>query len=153
MLVGPINVAAQAACHTRDVASAAAMFSFIRGLGISVGVALGGAVFQNALYSKLEAANLESADDPLEIARNAAAFVIELSGMPANSDTRGKILYAYAGGFTTLFEVLAGISLLGLVVSLLIEPHSICKKESDTAHVQQEDDVRGLSQESSETKV
>jgi hypothetical protein len=152
MLLSPINVAAQAACHVKDAASAAAMFTYIRGLGMSVGVVLGGAVLQNALYLKLENAKLESADPPLEIARNAAAFVIKLSEMPAGSDIKGKILHAYAGGFATVFEVLAGVSLLGGVVSLLIEPHSM-NKESDTEHMQQEGDVRGLSQGSSETKV
>ncbi|KAI9773732.1 MAG: hypothetical protein M1839_002030 [Geoglossum umbratile] len=128
ILLTPINLAAQAACHPRDAAFAAAMFTFMRGLGVCIAVAVGGSVFQNTLSSQLSSAGLNSS-----MARNATAYVIELSKKPDGPD-KSKILHAYGGAFAAVFEVLAGIALLGAVISLLIEPHST-NKESDTAHV------------------
>ncbi|KAI9764321.1 MAG: hypothetical protein M1840_008539 [Geoglossum simile] len=137
MLLSPINLAVQAACHTRDAEFAVAMFTFVRGLGICVGVALGGSVFQNALSAELKSAGLSSG-----IARNAAAYVVALSNMTL--DSKKEISGAYGGAFATVFEVLAGVSLLGGVISLLIEPHSM-NKELDTADVIRKE--RGVSQD------
>ncbi|KAI9858789.1 MAG: hypothetical protein M1813_007256 [Trichoglossum hirsutum] len=131
LLLSPLNLAAQATCDTRDAAFAASMFTFMRGLGICIGVAVGGSIFQNALSSQLSGVGL-----PSGTARDSAAFVLEIWKMPAKSDLHLKYVGAYAGAFRKVFEVMAGFALFGGVISLLIEPQTL-DREFDSGHVLQ----------------
>ncbi|KAH0556096.1 hypothetical protein GP486_005967 [Trichoglossum hirsutum] len=129
LLLSPLNLAAQATCDSRDAAFAAAMFTFMRGLGICIGVAVGGSIFQNAVSMQLSHAGL-----PLSKARDSAAFVQEIWEMPASSDLHIKYVGAYARAFQTVFEIMAVFTLFGGVISLLIEPKSM-DRELDSGHV------------------
>jgi hypothetical protein len=123
LLLNPLNLAAQAACDAQDAALATTTFAFVSGLGFSVGVALGGSIFLNALTSLLASARL-----PLGIAADATAFVLEIWKMPSGSEYHLKYVDVYAGALQTVFKAMAGFALLGGVVSLLIEPHSVSKE-------------------------
>jgi hypothetical protein len=129
LLFSPLSLAAEATSDSEDPVSAASMFTFARGLGISVGVAMGGSIFQNSLGSYLLSARL-----PLKNASDAAALVLELWKTPVSLNHHLELVSAYAGASQIVFEVMAGVALLGGVVSLLIEPHSL-DKESDTGHM------------------
>ena len=48
-----MGFAVQASAKPEDVAISVAMFSFFRALGQAVGVAIGGVVFQNRMYTNL----------------------------------------------------------------------------------------------------
>lgn len=80
MLLTSINVGIQAISRVEDAGRAAAMYAFMRTLGMSIGVAIGGTVFQNLMSAKLKDLGL-----PEEIAHNSEAFVAEMAVMdPAN---------------------------------------------------------------------
>jgi predicted MFS family arabinose efflux permease len=70
MLLTSVNVGIQAVSRVEDAGRAAAMYAFMRTLGMSIGVAVGGTVFQNVMIKKLDELGL-----PEEIAHNSEAFV------------------------------------------------------------------------------
>jgi hypothetical protein len=70
------NFATQAICLPHDEAAAAAMYSFLRALGMALGVGLGSSIFQNVIKAKLVDYGLSAS-----IANNAEAYVQVLHHM------------------------------------------------------------------------
>jgi len=122
MVLSSVNFGIQAIVRTRDCGSAASMYAFMRTLGMTIGVAVGGSVFQNLMAQKLEALSL-----PIEISRNAEAYIAILKTMAPTDPARIGIMEAYVHGFKGIFEVLAAISGVGLLASLLIKHHDMNK--------------------------
>jgi hypothetical protein len=123
------SIASQAACEQKDAAHANCMYSFMRSLGLCVGVSLGGTIFQNLLRMRLVETNLS-----VEIAENAEAIAHLLRGMAA-SEEKTEIVAAYAWSFRMLFAVLCGVSAVGLLISITsIKAHSL-NQEIDSQHM------------------
>ncbi|OIW27919.1 MFS general substrate transporter [Coniochaeta ligniaria NRRL 30616] len=129
MILTSINVAIQAISKAEDcgraaaiMASVAAMYVFMRSLGMSIGVAVGGTTFQNVMSHKLHKLGIPDA-----IAKNAEAFVHELWELPPTDPVRVGALQAYVQGFHGVFWVITGTTLAGLVISLFIRHHSMDK--------------------------
>jgi MFS family permease len=139
VLLCALNVTVQAICSPQDAAFAAAIYTFMRGLGICMGVAIGGTIFQNALASSLSAARL-----PGKIAQDAAGYMVKLKALPANSPLRQGLLEAYATAFQRVFQVMTGIGSVGGLLSLLIRHYSM-DKGLDSGHVLRRDDLRAHS--------
>lgn len=95
MLLTSINVGIQAISHVEDAGRAAAMYAFMRTLGMSIGVAIGGTVFQNLMSAKLKDLGL-----PEEIAHNSEAFVAEMAVMDPTDPVRVAALQACKSTFT-----------------------------------------------------
>jgi hypothetical protein len=74
-------------------------------------------VFQNHLQKSLDAQGL-----PINISHDPGAFlyILELLTLPVSSSTRIRVVSAFLESFRFLFEVLAGISCAGLLLSLTI---------------------------------
>ncbi len=83
MLLTSVNVGIQAVSHVEDAGRAAAMYAFMRTLGMAIGVAIGGTVFQNVMNKKLDKLGL-----PADIAHNAEAYVKKLAQMDPNDPQR-----------------------------------------------------------------
>ena len=132
-LVSALGISAQAATNSGNVSYAIAMYSFMRTIGMVIGVATGGSIFQNRLPQYLEEANIPL-DKALEISKNADAFVTVLRQMPMSTSSRQEIVSAYARALRVIFGVLTGISSLGGVVSLAVR-HHVMDKELDSEHV------------------
>lgn len=125
-------VSVQAAAPKGQVAEAAAAYMFLRSFGMCCGVAIGGTVFQNTLNTHLGELGLN-----LSVADDAEAFVGVLHAM-ANADiVKGRYILAYVRSFRNMWEVLAGISALGLLSSMLIKGHTMDRK-LDNAHLLRE---------------
>jgi MFS family permease len=122
MIVSSVNFGIQAIVRTEDCGRAACMYAFMRTLGMTIGVAVGGTVFQNLMAHRLGDLSL-----PVEIAKNAEAYISILKTLAATDPTRLGILQAYVHGFKGVFEVLAGISGVGLLASLFIKHHDMNK--------------------------
>lgn len=120
MMLTSVNVAIQAISKTEDCGRAAAMYAFMRTLGMSIGVAVGGTVFQNFMSSKLDDLHL-----PESIAHEAEAFVAELDRMPAQSPTRIGAIEAYIHGFRGVFWIMTAMACVGLVASFFIQHHGM----------------------------
>ena len=132
-LLSALGVSAQAAARSGDVSYAVAMYSFMRTFGMVIGVAIGGAIFQNRLPRYLENAGI-TPERALEIAKNADAFVTTLRQMPASSSSHQIIVGAYAQSFRVIFGVLTGVSSLGGIASMAIRHHSM-DRELESEHV------------------
>lgn len=83
MLLTSVNVGIQAVSHVEDAGRAAAMYAFMRTLGMSIGVAVGGTVFQNVMKSKLDELGL-----PRSIAHDSEAFVKTMELMDPKDPVR-----------------------------------------------------------------
>lgn len=83
MLLTSINVGIQAVSRVEDAGRAAAMYAFMRTLGMSIGVAVGGTVFQNLMSNNLDKLGL-----PESIAQNSEAFVAAMSLMDPEDPQR-----------------------------------------------------------------
>jgi MFS family permease len=89
MLLTSINVGIQAVSHVEDAGRAAAMYAFMRTLGMSIGVAVGGTVFQNVMRGKLEDLDL-----PVSIAKEAEGFVHTVSLLDPKDPKRIAVVSA-----------------------------------------------------------
>jgi MFS family permease len=122
MILSSVNFGIQAIVRTEDCGRAACMYAFMRTLGMTIGVAIGGTVFQNVMAQKLQELSL-----PIEIEKNAEAYIAILKTMAPTDPARIAILEAYVHGFKAVFQVMTGISGIGLLASLLIKHHDMNK--------------------------
>lgn len=114
------SVACQAACKQKDAAHANAMYSFMRSLGLCLGVSLGATIFQNYLAPRLIDAGV-----PVDIAASAETYLHTLKTM-ADSPAKSAIYAAFARALQLLFATMCGISGLGLLTAVgLIKAHSL----------------------------
>ncbi|KAF2095775.1 MFS general substrate transporter [Rhizodiscina lignyota] len=125
MILSAVNFAIQTIADPVDAGRAASMYAFVRTLGMSIGVAVGGSVFQNQLNARLHDLGVSDAD---HIARNAEAYVKVLTGLKRNDPTRVVVVAAYAHGFRGVWIVMTGISALGLLASVCVRRHSMDKE-------------------------
>ncbi|KAG0284981.1 hypothetical protein BGZ97_008002 [Linnemannia gamsii] len=100
--------------HERAVATG--LVAFINSIGNSVGVAICGAVINNALVSQLEMLPLESRRivEELNVVENINA-IGELQG-----EVYGEVILSYSKAFRVLFTVMTPIVGLAFVISLFI---------------------------------
>ncbi|KAK8051963.1 hypothetical protein PG993_003348 [Apiospora rasikravindrae] len=122
MMLTSVNVAIQAISKPEDCGRAAAMYAFMRTLGMSIGVDVGGTVFQNFMSSKLDDLGL-----PERIAHEAEAYVAQLDRMPPQDPVRIGAIQAYIHGFRGVFWVMTAMACVGCLASLLIKHHSMDK--------------------------
>ena len=121
MILSSVNFATQASViDTADSGRAAAMYAFMRTLGMTLGVALGGTIFQNFMSRKLRALEL-----PEAIAKNAEAYIEVLLEMPENGTMRINVLKAYAHGFRSVFVAMLIISVIALLATREIKHFSM----------------------------
>ena len=137
ILVMAHQVAAQASCHSRDVAHASAMFSFFRSFGLCLGIALGGTIFQKFLRHRLTHLGL-----PVSIAIHAEAYASIIRAM-TNGIEKETIVGAYSYAFRYLFATMAGISGLGFLLGFLIGERTL-DVEHDSTHKLRSRDVLAM---------
>ncbi|KAK3348976.1 hypothetical protein B0T25DRAFT_609374 [Lasiosphaeria hispida] len=90
MLLTGVNVGIQAISCAEDAGRAAAMYAFMRTLGMSFGVAISGTIFQKVMSGELDTLGL-----PESIAHESEAFVKTIIALPATDPTRIGALDAY----------------------------------------------------------
>ncbi|KAK4155670.1 major facilitator superfamily domain-containing protein [Chaetomidium leptoderma] len=122
MLLTSVNVGIQAVSRVEDAGRAAAMYAFMRTLGMSIGVAIGGTVFQNLMSKKLDELGL-----PQSIAHNSEAFVKTMSLMDPEDPKRIGSMQAYLAGFHGVSWMITGAALASFAISLIIRRHSMDK--------------------------
>jgi MFS family permease len=127
-LFNGLLITAQAVAPPKHAAEAAALYTFVRTVGFSFGVVLGGTTFQNMMKSRLKADGL-----PTSIATNAEAFVGVLLSLP-HGKYRDSLLDAYSHGLDGVFTVFAGIGGLSLIATLFIA-HVSMDRPLESAHV------------------
>ncbi|MCJ1413683.1 hypothetical protein MMC32_000007 [Xylographa parallela] len=111
---------AQAAASNADLPFAAAMFAFFRVLGQTIGVAIGGLIFQNELQAQL-LTYPSLAADASALSKDSSALVQLLKAMPEDSIEKAEIITCFVKALRTLWIALTAISALGLFCSFFIK--------------------------------
>ncbi|KAK4143460.1 major facilitator superfamily domain-containing protein [Dichotomopilus funicola] len=122
MVLTSVNIGVQAVSRVEDAARAAAMYAFMRTLGMSLGVAVGGTVFQNVMSSKLHELGL-----PEEISHNSEAFVQVMAALSPTDPVRTGAILAYIAGFHGVYWALTSAAIASFFISLIIKRHSMDK--------------------------
>ncbi|KAK3900575.1 major facilitator superfamily domain-containing protein [Staphylotrichum tortipilum] len=122
MLLTSVNIGIQAVSHVEDADRAAAMYAFMRTLGMAIGVAIGGTVFQNVMLKKLNKLGL-----PAAIAHDAEAYVKNLAQMDPDDPQRVATISGYLAGFRGVFWTITGAAIASFVISLIIRRYSMDK--------------------------
>ncbi|KAK2055060.1 major facilitator superfamily transporter [Colletotrichum caudatum] len=120
MVLTSVNVGTQAISRVEDCGRAACMYAFMRTLGMSVGVAVGGTTFQNVMTNRLQDLGM-----PEAIAKNAEIFVARMAAMDPQDPERVGALSAYVTGFRGVFWVMTATACFGFLSSLIIRKHTM----------------------------
>jgi MFS family permease len=129
MVLTSVNVGIQAISKVEDCAMAASMYGFFRSLGMPLGVALSGTIFQNAMKSKLAAHGL-----PAEIAHDSERYIYVLRTMAIDSPERVAILDSYMHGFRGVFILMTCVAGSTLLASLVIKKFDMNKKLAENRY-------------------
>lgn len=123
VLFPSLGYAVQASATAENLAIAVAMFSFFRALGQAIGVAVGGVVFQNRMYTNLlKYPSLAPMADAYS--QDAAGLVQVIKGM-ADGPVKVDLKNAYTDSLRIVWAVCCAISGIALLVSLLTESYDI----------------------------
>jgi MFS family permease len=123
MLFPSMQYSLQAATTNKDMGFAVAMFSFFRTFGQAIGVAIGGAIFQNEMVKKLKAYP-HFAPQARELAKDAAALVQIIKETPEGPN-KLDLRTAYVDSVRVIFIVLCALSAVALVSSLFIKSYDL----------------------------
>ncbi|RMZ90372.1 hypothetical protein DV736_g2412, partial [Chaetothyriales sp. CBS 134916] len=130
-----LTFAVQASTESTLSSSAAAMYAFMRSVGMSLGVAVGGTVFQNRMKRSLHDHDLDE-----QIATDAERWVsTTLRHLLVMDPVRGAALDAYVHGFRGVWITLAAVSGFALLTAFavkqynmdrILEPKVVVKKQT-----------------------
>jgi len=111
-----------------QMSHAAAMYTFLRELGLSCGVGIGGTILQNSLRHWLGEAQL-----PVDIALNIEAYVEQLNVMPPSHYVT-SVRVAIASANKNVFEVC--LAFAGLALLLVIGVKQVAKTSRPASEVE-----------------
>ena len=118
-------IAIQATIHHSDIAVATATFSFVALLGSTLGIAIGGTVFQNQMTSL--AGDLPDVPGLAALTgENAGAAVASVQGLPEG--VKGIVLGNYAESLRMVWIVLSAFAGAGFLASFAIGSHELHKE-------------------------
>ena len=120
MLYNSLAYATQASADKTDVAFAAAMYTFARSFGQSIGVAIGGNIFQAQLMVKLDAYPTLTGNST-QLAQDASALIQIIKNMPKTMPERRMLINAYADSMKIVWVTMAGLAFVALLLSTLTE--------------------------------
>lgn len=123
MLFPAMALAVQASATVKDQAYAANMFSFFRAFGQTIGVAIGGVIFQNQMRRKMLGYPLlaELAD---EYSKDAAGLVGIIKSMPAGA-MKVQLRESYTDALKYIWIVMTVFSAVSLVATLFIDEYNM----------------------------
>ncbi|KAJ5631074.1 uncharacterized protein N7484_011174 [Penicillium longicatenatum] len=124
MLFPSVQLAVQAAANKEFLSIAVTMTAFFRVLGQSVGVAVGGVVFQNRILEKF-GNHPELGAEVLKYAQDASSLVEYIKALPVGSAARVLIQSLYAQSLTTVWAVMCGVAGVGLFSSLFVKKYTL----------------------------
>ena len=119
ILFPSMAIAVQASSTNENQAYAASMFSFMRAFGQTLGVAIGGVIFQNQMKKKLLTFPL-LADKAAEYSKDASGLVQIIKAMPAG-DAKHQLLVSYTDALRYVWIVMCALSAVALAASLFTQ--------------------------------
>lgn len=113
----------QAAVSAQDMAFAVATFVFFRSFGQTLGVAIGGVIFQNEMAAKLRQYPAYAAQ-ATELAKDAAALV-EIIKHTESGEGKLQLRTAYTDSLRTVYIVMTALAGVSLLASLFIKGYEL----------------------------
>lgn len=134
LLFEPPMIAIQVHVSQDDTATATAAFGFVRNLATSLGIVLGGVVFQNSM--QLREPRLRDAHLPANITQalsgaGAAANVMVI-GTIASASQRDVVKEAFAWSLRNMWILFTSVGLCGVVASVFIETQTLGRHHVET---------------------
>ncbi|KAJ8114865.1 hypothetical protein OPT61_g3354 [Boeremia exigua] len=142
ILFPAMALAVQASAAAKDQAYAANMFSFLRAFGQTLGVAIGGVIFQNQMKKKMFTYPL-LAEMASEYSKDAAGLVEIIKAMPAG-DVKDQLKESYTHALRYIWIVMLVFSGLALIGSWFIKAYDMnaaLETEHGFKHEESERDV------------
>ncbi|KAL9616549.1 MAG: hypothetical protein Q9160_008591 [Pyrenula sp. 1 TL-2023] len=118
------TIAIQASSPAADVAFAMGLFSLFRAFGQSVGVAIGGVVFQNEMKRRLMGSELLSGRAS-ELAADASGLVQIIKDMAAGSAEKKELIQAYSDSLDIVWIVICALCGVGFIASLFVKEYDL----------------------------
>ena len=115
----------QASATSKDQAYAANMFSFLRAFGQTLGVAIGGVIFQNQMKKKMLTYPL-LADKAVEYSKDAAGLVEIIKVLP-DGLTKEQIKDSYVDALRYIYIVMTVFAAVALALSIFTKAYSLDK--------------------------
>ncbi|TVY38551.1 Efflux pump [Lachnellula subtilissima] len=128
MLFPAMALAIQAAGRPEDAGHAAAFYSFTRVFGQSVGVAIGGVIFQNQIKQKLLSYEV-LAPFAQQYSKDATALISVIKGMAEGTD-KTHLIKAYSDSLSTIWMVMTALSGVAFVASLWTKGFSLTQEHN-----------------------
>ena len=131
----PPLIAIQAQVAQQDTASATASLGFIRTVGLSVSIVVGGVVVQNSMnqnIGRLRSAGLLSESIAATFMDGKAAANVDSIREIVDLDERQLVQQAFALSLSNMFIMFCAISGIGLLVSLLIRHAKLNEEHTET---------------------
>lgn len=123
LLFPGIALTIQASSEPRLNGQAAAFENFLRTFGQSIGMAMSGVIFQNALKTNLlEQPTFATLAD--EYSRDATALIGIINAMPDGS-AKAELAQSYAKSLRVLWLALLALAVVGMLVSIPIKGYSL----------------------------
>jgi MFS family permease len=134
LVFNPPLIAIQAMVAQDDVATATAAQSFLRNLGMSVGLVVGGVIIQNGMSKRsgdLRAAGLSPSlvDD---FTGGDATANVDQVGRITNNGQRQAVREAFAWSLQQMWIVMVAFTAVGLVASVFITKAVLSKEHTET---------------------
>lgn len=123
MLFPSMAIATQAATTSKDQAYATNIFSFLRAFGQTIGVAIGGVIFQNQMKKKMLTYPL-LADKAAEYSRDAAGLVQIIKGMPSGV-MKDQLRESYTDALKYIWIVMIALSAVALIGSAFTKAYPL----------------------------
>lgn len=119
LLFPAMALAIQASAPPKDIAIAAAMFTFFRCFGQTIGVAIGGVIFQNRM-----AANLEKypqlASFATSYSLDVVALIRRINRLPGSDPSKRLLQDALSNSIGIIWAVLCGLAGIALISSIFL---------------------------------
>jgi len=123
ILFSSMAIAVQASASNEDQAFAVTMFAFFRAFGQTVGVAIGGVIFQNEMLKKLKTYPLLAAR-AVEYSADSSGLVQIIKTMPEGPE-KTQLKQAYTDSIRMIFIVICALAGVALVAGAFTEKFSL----------------------------
>jgi MFS family permease len=145
MLFPAMAIATQAAATSKDQAYASNIFSFLRAFGQTLGVAIGGVIFQNQMKKKMLTFPL-LADKAAEYSQDAAGLVQIIKAMPAG-EMKEQLRESYTDALRYIWIVMTVFGAVALLASAFTKAYALDRELETEQGFQEKKRVKDAEQE------
>ncbi|KAL2863132.1 major facilitator superfamily domain-containing protein [Aspergillus lucknowensis] len=138
VLFSSMMLAVQASADIKFLSITASMAAFFRTLGQTVGVAIGGVIFQNRFRVEVSGGESALSSTAVELADNAASLVWYIRGL-SKGEERDILADAYASALGVVWLVMCGLAGVGLVSCLFVKKYPMVQAFKPRQGVQRDE--------------